>query len=103
MQDLHSGMRDLSFPWWQSAASLQLWHVGLVALRHVGAQFPDQGSNLRLSLKGGFLTNGPPGKSLFSYVSSINPYTGLKRVLPQIFVHLESQNATLFGNRAFMM
>ena len=28
------------------ARAQQLWHMGLVALRHVGSQFPDQGSNL---------------------------------------------------------
>ena len=49
MQELHCGMRDLSFLWLQSVGFLQLWHVGLVALRHMGAQIPDQGSNLSLS------------------------------------------------------
>ena len=29
----------------QSAWAQQLWHAGLVALWHVGSQFPDQGSN----------------------------------------------------------
>ena len=29
-----------------STQTLQLWHVGLVAPRHVGSQFPIQGLNL---------------------------------------------------------
>ena len=38
--------------------------TGVVALRHLGSQFPDQGSNPRPpALEGRLLTTGPPGKS----------------------------------------
>ena len=44
--------------------ALQLRHAGLVALRYVGSQFPNQGSNpCPSALEGGFFTTGPPGKS----------------------------------------
>ena len=30
-----------------AAQALQLWHVDLIALWHLGSEFPDQGLNLR--------------------------------------------------------
>ena len=41
-----------------------LLFLGLVALQHVGSQFPDQGSNqCPLHWKADFLTTGPPGRA----------------------------------------
>ena len=45
--------------------ALELWHVGLAALRHVGSWLPHQGwGTFR------FITTGPPEKSQFSTFSS---------------------------------
>ena len=53
------GMQDLHCP----ARTLQLQCPGLVVPPHVGSQILDQGSDPHLlTLQGGFLTTGPPGK-----------------------------------------
>ena len=39
-------LSGLSFSAWALQGPPQLWHVGLVALQHVGSYFPDQEPNL---------------------------------------------------------
>ena len=47
------------------ADAVFIWYIGLVAPRHVGALFPNQGLNPRPLHweQGGFLTRGLPGSS----------------------------------------
>lgn len=80
MQELHCGMRIpfLSPPSCRCRLP-QLQHVSLVAPENtMGAQIPDRESKPEsLSLKGWILNQWTTSKSLFSYISCINPYIGL--------------------------
>ena len=59
LNQVSCGMQDLHCP----ARTLQLQCPGLVVPPHVGSQILDQGSDPHLlTLQGGFLTTGPPGK-----------------------------------------
>ena len=54
------------------AALDQLWHLGLLAPRHAGFKFPEQGIKpVSLALHGVFLITGPPGKA---QLTSSNKY-----------------------------
>ena len=52
------------------AQAQQLWHTGLVALRHVGSSRTRAQTCVPSILAGGFLTTAPPGKSLSFVLSS---------------------------------
>ena len=71
----HSGFSLVVACSLQGEQAQQLWCLGLIAPRHVGSQFPDQGLNLHpLHWKVDSFTTGPPEKSpaaLFYYFQKL--------------------------------